>query len=433
MDHAETLGYIHNVKWQGRKPGLERTRELLEGLGNPEERLRFVHVAGTNGKGSTAACISSVLKKAGYTTGLYTSPHLVSVNERMQVNGVCITDDELVCITEEIRPIADVMKDSPTEFELITAIAMVFFRYKRCDIVVLEVGMGGRLDSTNIIATPDAAVITAIGYDHVSELGPEISDIAGEKAGIIKNGGDVVIYGGVPEADAVFEHVSALRGASLYRADFSRISNQEFSLDGSRFCFEPYGEISLPLVGSFQPWNAAVAITALEVLRKKGYKISDRDIVSGLAAVRWPGRFEILGRKPVFILDGAHNPQGVEAAAGSLRRLFGGQKIVFIIGVMADKDVDTMLECIAPIAEEFIGVRPDYYRAMDTEKLSEKLSAYGKPVSTYDTVKDGVIAAIKRAGESGIICALGSLYFSGEIRAAYIDATSHFVFKKAGV
>jgi dihydrofolate synthase/folylpolyglutamate synthase len=424
MSVSETLEYIHSVKWQGSKPGLERTRELLKALGNPEKSLKFVHIAGTNGKGSTAACIAAVLQKAGYKMGLYTSPYILRFNERMQVNGEQISDNELIRLTEEIRPFAEDMEDSPTEFELITALAMKYFLYKACDIVVLEVGMGGELDSTNVIETPDVAVITSIGYDHVKELGPTLRDIAFAKAGIIKKDGDVAFYGGEPEVENVFAQVSTELGAKLHRVDFTRITGQISSLDGVSFRFLPYGEIKLPLAGTYQPKNAAVAITALELLRERGYKIHNADIVAGLAAVRWPGRFEVLGREPVFILDGAHNPQGIEATKDSLLSHFGEQKIIFIIGVMADKDVDLMVNLIAPLAETFIAVRPNYPRAMDVGTLAGKLSRYGIPVISRDSVAEGVAEAIGRAGKSSVICALGSLYFSGDIRAAYYETPS---------
>ena len=419
MDIKETLEYIHSVKWQGSKPGLERTRELLAALGNPEKDLKFAHIAGTNGKGSTSACISSILQRAGYRTGLYTSPYIIRFNERMQVDGEHIPDDELIRLTDEIRPYADAMADPPTEFELITALAMKHFRNKGCDIVVLEVGMGGELDSTNVIETPEVAVITTIGFDHVKELGPAITDIAMAKAGIIKSNGDVVAYGGAPEVEEVFERVAAERCARLHWTDFKRITREDVTLDGIRMRFEPYGDLMLPLAGAYQPKNAAVAITAVEVLREKGYEVGDDAITSGIAGVRWPGRFEILGRAPVFILDGSHNPQGMEATADSLRRHFKERKIVFVVGVMADKDVDLMMSYIAPLAGMFIAVRPDNPRAMDVKTLAGKMASYDVPVSIGDTIYDGVAEAIGRAGEGGIVCALGSLYFSAEIREAY--------------
>jgi dihydrofolate synthase/folylpolyglutamate synthase len=340
---------------------------------------------------------------------------------------------------------------------------MTYFQRKKCDIVVLEVGMGGEFDSTNVIETPEIAVITSIGYDHVKELGPTIRDIALAKAGIIKKGGDIIIYGGDPkkvtymetavsetvEIDAadVFERISAERGARLHWVDFSRITRQQFSLEGLRFDFMPYGEIILPLVGAYQLKNAAAAITALELLREKRYSISNGDIVDGLAAVKWPGRFEVLGHDPVFILDGAHNPQGIKATADSLRCHFGEQKVIFIVGVMADKDVDSMIDIIAPLAESFIAVRPNNPRALGARELCRRISRYGIPATAYDTIKSGVAAAIDMAkakmgaevktregartgagektgaglgpGKDSIICALGSLYLSEDTRAAF--------------
>ena len=419
MSLSETLAYIHNVKWQGSKPGLQRTRELLSKLGNPEKQLKFVHVAGTNGKGSTSICIATILEKAGYTTGLYTSPFVECFNERMQVNGENISDDELIRMTDEIRPYADAMEDSPTEFELITALAMNYFLYKKCDIVVLEVGMGGRLDSTNVIPAPELAVITSIGYDHVKELGPRLCDIAREKAGIIKKGGEVLVYGGDADIENVFESIAAEQGARLYKADFKRIEKQEISLDGIKLKIKPYDEVLFPLIGAYQPYNATLAITALELLRAKGYKIRDDEITSAISSVKWPGRFEVLGRSPVFILDGSHNPQGMEATAKSLKMHFGDKKITFIVGVMADKDVDSMMAHIAPCAKMFITVKPDNPRAMDSGELAERLKHFGVPVMNCAVAEKGVSEALRLSGNNDIICALGSLYFSAEVRFAY--------------
>lgn len=420
MSYEETLRYIHNVKWQGSKPGLERTRTLLKALGNPEKSLKFVHVAGTNGKGSTASCIASVLQQAGYNTGLYTSPYILRFNERMQVNGIHISDEELEEMTDEIRPHADAMTDAPTEFELITALAMKYFLKKKCDIVVLEVGMGGELDSTNVIDTPEVAVITAIGLDHTAELGPTLPAVASAKAGIIKDGGDVIIYGGESEVDAVFEKKCKEVGARLIRTDFGRISVKHFGLDTVIFDFIPYGEIRLPLVGTYQPKNAALAITALETLRQKGWEITDEDIVAGLSQVKWPGRFEVLLNQPVVILDGAHNPQGIAATADSLSRYFSDKKIVFLLGVMADKDIGSMIGFITPLAKAFVTVTPNNPRAMKAEQLKEILDVYGLPVTACATISEGVDEAVKQAGSQGVVCAMGSLYFSGDIREAVI-------------
>ncbi len=419
MSYEETLQYIHNVKWQGSKPGLERTERLLKALGNPEKKLKFVHIAGTNGKGSAAACIASVLQRAGYKTGLYTSPFILRFNERMQVNGVHITDDELETMTDEIRPFADAMTDDPpTEFELITALAMKHFLYKQCDIVVLEVGMGGELDSTNVIETPEVAVITAIGLDHTAELGSTIREITSAKAGIIKPDGDVVLYGGDADVEDVVAQTCARQNARLHRTDFTLLNILTADLDGVMFDFSPYKNIRLPLVGTYQPRNAAVAITALEILRVKGYTITDDDIIDGLAVVKWPGRFEILARAPVFILDGAHNPHGVAATAESLRQYFGDKKIVFILGVMADKDIGEMIPYIDALAERYIAVQPNHPRAMKAEQLRDQLAQTGKPAAAAPSILEGVALAVEQAGLDGVVCAIGSFYMSSDIREA---------------
>ncbi|MDR0445663.1 MAG: bifunctional folylpolyglutamate synthase/dihydrofolate synthase [Oscillospiraceae bacterium] len=423
MSIQSTLEYIHSVKWQGAKPGLERTRELLRKLDNPEKSLKFIHVAGTNGKGSTAAMMASVLRAAGFKTGLYTSPYILRFNERMQINGEQISDAELEAMTDIIRPHADSMTDSPTEFELITALAMLYFKRAECDIVVLEVGLGGELDSTNVIDTPELAVITAMGLDHTAELGPTLREVASAKAGIIKPRGAAVVYGAEPEALAVFEERCRAVGASLERADFSRLRVKTLSLDGSLFDFLPLTDIRIPLAGTYQPKNAALAITALEALRRRGYDIPDAAIRAGLGAVKWPGRFEVLRRDPVFIIDGAHNPHGIAAAADSIRELFAdrlsrGDKPVFLVGVMADKDVRSMMGSIAPFAGAFIAVTPDNPRAMKAPELSALLSEYGVPSEAYDSVSEGVRRAMELAGRDGAVAALGSLYFSSDVRRA---------------
>ena len=419
MTYEEALKYIHSVNWQGSKLGLERTRELLAKLGNPEKKLKFIHIAGTNGKGSTAAMLASILEKAGYRTGLYTSPFINRFNERMQVNGEQIPDDTLAELTEHIQPYAGAMSDSPTEFELITALAMEYFLREKCDIVVLEVGMGGELDSTNVIEAPEAAVIAAMGLDHVRELGPTMADIARAKAGIIKSGGSVISYGGNPEADPVFEAVCRERGAALRRPDFSRIVPGEFGLDGQSFSYGEWRDLRIPLAGRYQMNNAAVVLETVAALRERGWNISDGAVRQGLAATRWPARFEVLRRNPVFIVDGGHNPHGIRATAESLERLFPGKKITFVTGVMADKDVESILGLIVPLAEQFFTVRPDNPRAMSAQELAERIRALGARATACGSVADGVKRAIEAEGPEGVACALGSLYMSGEVRCCF--------------
>ena len=416
MTYEEALTYIHSVNWQGSKLGLERTRELLAKLGNPEKKLKFIHIAGTNGKGSTAAMLSSILERAGYRTGLYTSPFINRFNERMQVNGEQIPDGALAALTEHIRPYADAMSDSPTEFELITALAMEYFLREKCDIVVLEVGMGGELDSTNVIDAPEAAVIAAMGLDHVRELGPTMADIARAKAGIIKPGCAVVSYGGNPEADPVFAAVCRERGASLRQPDFSRIVPGPFDLDGQSFSYGDWKDLRIPLAGRYQMNNAAVVLETVAALRERGWKLSEEAVRQGLAATRWPARFEVLRRSPVFIVDGGHNPHGIRATAESLERLFPGKKITFVTGVMADKDVESILGLIVPLAAEFFTVRPDNPRAMPAQELAEYLEARGVRAVPCGTVRDGLDRALAAAGPKDVVCACGSLYMIGEVR-----------------
>lgn len=253
MNYEQAMEYIHAVQWAGHKPGLSRTRTLLAALCDPHKRLRFVHVAGTNGKGSTAAMLASCLQAAGYRVGLFTSPFINRFNERIQVDGQQIPDEELVQLVERVQPAADAMTDVPTEFEIITALGMLYFARKQCDIVVLEVGLGGTLDSTNVIENPECAVITALGMDHVRELGPTLADIAAAKAGIIKPGCPVVSYGGVPEADAVIRRVAAEQNAPLTEVDFHNLQIDGGDLDAVTFDFDGLDGVHLPLIGSYQP------------------------------------------------------------------------------------------------------------------------------------------------------------------------------------
>ena len=419
MTYEEALSYIHSICWKGSKLGLDRTRELLGKLDDPQKELKFIHIAGTNGKGSTAAMLSSILEEAGYRVGLYTSPFINRFNERMQVNHQPIPDEELAALTEYVRPHADAMADSPTEFELITALAMVWFARQKCDIVVLEVGMGGELDSTNIIDVPEAAVIMAMGLDHVKELGPTMADIARAKAGIIKEGGRVVSYGGTPEADEVIAAVCRARNASLRQPDFSAIVPGDFGLEGQTFSYKGWRGLRIPLVGAYQMNNAAVVLETVEVLRQRGWSVSDEAVRKGLADTRWPARFEVLRRDPVFIVDGGHNPHGIRATAESLSRLFPGRKITFVTGVMADKDVEHILGLIVPLAEQFFTVRPDNPRAMDAGELAARIEAMGAKATACASVQDGVDRAIQAEGPHGVACALGSLYMSGEVRSCF--------------
>ena len=393
MNIEETLRYIHTINWRGSKLGLSRTIELLGKMGDPQKSLRFVHVAGTNGKGSTCARLAEILKRAGYKTGLYTSPYLDVFNERMRINGENISDDELCEITGYVKDFAEAMQDLPTEFELITAVAMEYFKRNACDIVVLEVGLGGELDSTNVIDTPEVAVITALGLDHTRELGPTIEDIARAKAGIIKKGGTVAFYGGEAAETKVIADKCAETGSLL-----------RFATPGSADGFE------LGLAGTYQRKNAELVLAAVELLKLKGWEIPDAAVREGLAGVKWPGRFEKLLDSPRFYVDGGHNPHGVKGTAESLAFYHPDCKIHFIMGVMADKAVDEILDILCPMAADFVTVTPDNPRALPADKLAEMVRQRGITAIACPEVADGVRLAMDGAGEDDVICALGSLY-----------------------
>ena len=421
MTYQEALSYIHSISWKGSVPGLSRTRELLDRIGNPQNKLKFIHIAGTNGKGSTAAMLASIFRAAGYCTGLYTSPFILCFNERMQVNGEMISDEELAEITEFVRPHAEAMQDHPTEFELVTAIAMEYFMRHKCEIVSLEVGLGGELDSTNVIATPEASVICNIGLDHTEILGDTLEKIAATKAGIIK-GGDAVIYRGKESVEQVFEDACARTGALLHKADFDGIRLKHADFTGQVFDLGERKNLEIPLLGEHQLKNAAVVVATVDALTAKGWHVSEEQLRKGLKTVSWPGRFELLRKDPVFFVDGGHNPQCMAALAKNLEQYLSGRRLIALTGVMADKDYSDMYETMAPYFSAFVTVTPENPRALPAEKLAEMLAHFGKPVTACAIVKEGVAAAIRLAsGENDAVVAFGSLYMVGDIRTAAMD------------
>ena len=419
MDYKEAMEYINKVQWSGSRPGLSRIGELLGRLGNPQKKLRYVHIAGTNGKGSCAAMTASVLKSAGYKTGLFISPYLYYFNERMQINGKPIEDDALTDIVGRIKEQADRMEDQPTIFELMTAAALLWFAEQKCDIAVLEVGMGGRFDATNIIECPEAAVIMNIGLDHTEVLGDTLEKIAFEKAGIIKKGCSCVLYQQTPGVENVIRERCREENAELRIADFSKLEKEFDSLYGQTFRYKG-NAYALPLLGAHQLKNAAAAIETAEVLREKGWKINQDALEHGIYAVSWPGRFEIVKDDPYFVVDGGHNPQCAETVAANIRSYFPDMYHVILIGVLADKDYAGLTEILNAEADEYICVTPDSPRALPAEELSEFLKKYGRPVRACKTIEDGVGAALDAAAEkNGMACAVGSLYMAGRVRACF--------------
>ncbi len=418
MDYKEALAYIHGVEFFGSKPGLTRIGELLEKLGNPQKGMRFIHIAGTNGKGSCAAMTASVLKAAGYRTGLYTSPYLYRFNERMQINGKEIPDDVLAEIVTRVKPVAEAMADHPTEFELMTAIALLWYKQEACDVVVLEVGLGGRFDATNIIDAPEAAVIMNIGLDHTAVLGDTVEQIAFEKAGIIKPGTEAVLFQQSESVTDVVRRRCEELGVPLHIADFSQIKSEFDSLYGQSFSYK--GEVyALPLLGGHQLKNAAVVLELIEVLRGRGWKLEQGDVEHGLYAVHWPGRFELVSEEPLFVVDGGHNPQCAQTVRENLLHYFPNKRRILLLGILRDKDYAGLTEILDGAADEYICITPDSPRALPAAELADFLKRYNKAVAVCESIRDGVSLALDRSDDESVVCAVGSLYSVGEIRACF--------------
>ena len=418
MNVNEAIEYIHSVCWKGTVPGLSRTQELLAKMGNPEKKLKFIHIAGTNGKGSTAAMSASILQQAGYKVGLYTSPYIYRFHERMQVNGVEISDEDLAAVTEYVRPLAQSMVESPTEFELVCCIAFEYFLRQNCDIVVLEVGMGGTWDATNVIETPEVAVITNIGLDHTDVLGSTLEEIAATKAGIFKDNGHAVIYRGIPSVEKVFEDICAERNVQLKKADFDSLNLISHGLEGQTFDCGNRKALQLPLLGVHQLKNAAVVLSIMDTLMEKGWKITEDHIREGLRVARWPGRFDIVGRDPLFIIDGGHNPQCIDALVVNIRDYLKDKKVIALTGVLADKDYADMYKPVMTYVQEFVCVTPPNPRKLEAAELANHLMSVGAKATACDSIEEGVRKARQLAGDSGVVLCFGSLYTIGSIKEA---------------
>ncbi len=462
MKLQEAIAYIDNYTWSTSRMGLDRTFELLARLGNPQDELRFVHVAGTNGKGSTCAMTERILRAAGYRTGFYPSPYIEDFRERIQVNGIYISEEALTRLTERVAVVADAMSDHPSQFELITAIGMLYFKEQNCDIVVLEVGLGGALDSTNVIQAPLAAVITNIGLDHTEYLGDTVEQIAKTKAGIIKPGTHAVSYRQCDKVEAVLRADCAEKNVPITCAD--DVQELSHSLLGQRFAYKGK-EYNLSLLGHHQLNNAATVLELMEVLRQQGYKISYEAECEGLEQVEWHARFEVLSKEPLFILDGGHNPQCAEALTESIREYVAdpdrGERVTFLIGMLADKDYDTTLKLLKPYGAHYVCITPDSPRALPAAELAEEImritgrdasgrSAFARAeqeeykeetkqssgIGGRDSagnikqirdipsveISSDIEEAIRAAVGKGLpVIAFGSLYSAGAIRAAFMN------------
>ena len=411
MTYDEALEYIHGVSWTFCKPGLDRIGELCQRLGHPERGMRFIHVAGTNGKGSTSAMLDSILRRVGLNVGLFTSPYIYEFGERMRVGGENIGREELAEITEYVRPIAEAMTDRPTEFELITAIAFEFFKRRGCDVVVLEAGMGGRLDSTNIIREPLLSIITGIALDHTAFLGDTVEKIAVEKAGIIKDGAPLLYGGDCESAAEVIRAVANERGSRFVRSDHGAIRISSATLSGTKFDYKGWRGVRIPLLGSYQPKNAALVLEAVELLRGRGLKIPDSAVYEGLASAAWRGRFEIINKEPQIIFDGAHNPEGVAAAVESIKSYFGDERLMVLSGVLRDKDYRYIASRISEIADRAFTLTPDNPRALSAEEYAKEFMKNGIAATAVGDIRAAFLAAKRAAADEGktLVC-LGSLY-----------------------
>ena len=415
MTATEAIAYIESVSWKGSIPGLESTQGLLALMGNPERCFKCVHIAGTNGKGSTAAMTASILRKAGYKTGLYTSPHIYRFHERIQVNGEDISDRDLAAITEYVKPLAQSMDDHPTEFELVFCIAAEYFKRVGCDIVVVEVGMGGAMDATNVIPVPEVAVITNIGLDHTGFLGNTVEEIATEKCGIFKDGGSAVVYRSSPGVETVFEKAAAAHGVSLRRADFEGLELVSHSLEGQVFHCGKRRDIRLPLLGEHQRYNAAVVLGIMDTLTEKGWAITEEHIYTGLQETSWPGRFHIVSRDPLFIVDGGHNPQCLESLVKNIQDYLPGKRVIGLTGVLADKDYGEMYKPVMPLIEQFVCITPPNDRKLEATDLAAHLRKAGAVATACESIPAGVNKARELAGKDGVVLCFGSLYSIGTI------------------
>lgn len=434
MNEQEAIQFITESSAPGSKPGLERITELLELCGSPQEKLKIIHVAGTNGKGSVCTMLASILRRAGYRIGVFTSPYLTKLNECIRCSGGTvrsgtaidggdtISGEELAGITEILVPLVEQMEDKPSEFELLTAAALLYFVKENCDAVILEAGMGGRQDATNV-TDPSAvllSVITNVAMDHTAFLGATIGEIAFQKAGVIKKGRPVIFGGMIPEAQAVISAQACDLKSPMVQTDYSNLTVKDSTLYGSSFDFGELTDLRITLSGLYQPYNAAIVLTAVSVLRENCFSIPEQAVREGLQTAVWPGRFEILSRSPLILYDGAHNEAGMTAAAESIRRYFGGQKVNLLTGVMRDKDYETMAELLNDLLAAVFAVTPANPRALEAGELADCYRRHGVEHSTsFPSIPDAVKAAVESSLHTGTpLIALGSLYMYQDVKAA---------------
>ena len=420
MDYQQSRAYIRDAEqYAGGALDLTNIKELMKRLGNPQDQLKYIHVAGTNGKGSVIAYLYTTLMKAGYHVGRYISPSVYSYREKIETEGKPISREKFAEQTTRVAAVIEEMTAEglahPTPFEIETAVAFLFFAEEKCDPVILEVGMGGITDATNLITTTELAVLVPISMDHQSFLGNTISEIAEKKAGIIKPGSSVVTIGQETEALEVIKKTGAEAGADVCVADVSEAEVLEADFTGQRFCYKGE-EYTLSLAGSYQTENAVLALEALRILDERGYHTTLGQRKEGLWATRWNGRLTIIHKDPLFIVDGAHNPAAADMLEDSVRKYFKDRRLFFIMGVFKDKDYPYIIRKLCPYAEQILAIEtPDNPRALPAEELAKAIRPYNANVRAEKNISRAVEELFEMAGKDDVILSFGSLSFIGEI------------------
>ena len=426
MNYEEARAFIQKVSVKGSELGLTTITNLLELLGNPQDELKFIHVAGTNGKGSVVAYLSTVLEYAGYRVGRYISPTLFSYRERIQINREYISREDFAEALTEVYGAYCRMEEQgmtlPTVFEVETAVSFLYFRKKKCDLVMLEVGMGGRLDATNIIKTPVLTVLASISMDHMEFLGNTLAEIAWNKAGIIKQGVPVVSAHQEAEAEAVIAEEAEKKNSECHFVDMAFLTDVCYGLESQSFCYGDFGKVTIQLAGAQQIENAALALEGIASLRRVGYDISGDDVQQGMRDTVWKGRFSVIHREPLFILDGAHNPDAALRLRDSILKYFKNRKKYYIFGVFSDKEYDKIIEITADLAEHIYTVEtPDNPRALPAGKLAEAVRRKNPSVEASESIPDAVQKCLASAGPEDVIIVFGSLSFLGAAEQALTD------------
>lgn len=429
MDYLQSRDYLNGLSAKGSVLGLSRMSALLELLGNPQNELKFIHISGTNGKGSVLAYLSTILTGAGYRAGRYISPTLFSYRERIQVDEKVIEKDSLAvhvtAIAEAIEKMQAKGEDTPTLFEAETAMAFLYFKEKQCDIAVLETGLGGTQDATNVINTPVLEIITSISMDHTAILGDTLEKIAAEKAGIIKPDTIVVSAAQQPEAEKVITKTCRERNCTCQIVSLSDISDICCGYERQSFSYRSWNNAVISLAGSYQIQNAALALEAVSALRKIGFSLSDRQVYDGLLNTRWRGRFTVIQKNPVVIMDGAHNPAAAKELQRSLKLYFQDKKLYYIFGIFQDKDYQKVIELTAPLAEHIITIETrDNPRAMAAKALAEAVAAVNPSVEAADSIQQAVSNTMALAEQEDAVIIFGSLSFLGEAEKAVMDYRS---------